>query len=257
MQFDLSDLTSNYIFGFLVVFCRVGSMFMTMPGFGDSYVAARLRLLVALLTSLVIAPTISQYLPPFPKQLADLFMIIASEALIGIFLGLVIRIILSSTHIAGSIITNQSSLTSSSIFDPSTASQETAFGTLLYLTLITIIFVTDTHFLFLKGIVNSYEIFKIFELLPTEDTVKLVIEAVTKVFSMGFKLAAPQMVIGMVVTIGSGLLSRAMPSMHVFFVIAPLQILLCLFIIAITLNVIIQYVAEDFYDYIVKIFTVG
>ena len=60
---------------------------MLMPGFVESYVSARIRLMFALALSLVATPVVSVYLPPMPASLLGAAVLVGGEVVIGIFMG--------------------------------------------------------------------------------------------------------------------------------------------------------------------------
>ena len=64
----LDELLLAEIFAILLVFVRVGAAVMVLPGYGEPFVSPRLRLLLALLISLVVAPVLSQTLPAMPES---------------------------------------------------------------------------------------------------------------------------------------------------------------------------------------------
>ena len=75
----LTDLLPVEIFGYGLVFARIGSAMLLLPGIGEAYVAPRIRLLFALLLSLLIAPLLQDSLPGLPASPIRLLVIIGSE----------------------------------------------------------------------------------------------------------------------------------------------------------------------------------
>jgi len=75
------------LFGFLLVFSRVGAALMVMPAFGESYVPARVRLALALGITLAVLPSLPAR-PPLPEQPAELALLIGGESLVGAAIGL-------------------------------------------------------------------------------------------------------------------------------------------------------------------------
>lgn len=82
----LSQFLAAELFAFLLIFCRMGSAIMLLPGFGEAYVSPRVRLLFALMLSLLLVPVIRS-LPPLPTSVLGLFNIMIAEILIGLFIG--------------------------------------------------------------------------------------------------------------------------------------------------------------------------
>ena len=115
----LEQLVSAEIFAPFLVFMRVGSAFVLLPGFGEAYVAMRYRLLLAAAISFAIAPVVEGGLPSLPPTPAELTMLLLTEIGIGLFLGMSARLVLAALQVAGSIIAMQVGLSSVLVFDPS------------------------------------------------------------------------------------------------------------------------------------------
>ncbi len=64
----LDQLLPNDLFSIALVFMRIGAAMMLLPGFGESYVTPKIRLIIALALSLVVAPVVSASLPPMPSR---------------------------------------------------------------------------------------------------------------------------------------------------------------------------------------------
>ena len=98
---DLNALLAANVFAVLLVFSRVGTALMLMPGVGSPYTPARTRLLLALGLSVCIAPLVRSELPGQPASLPALFGLIAGEAVIGAFLGTISLIFMGVFDTAG------------------------------------------------------------------------------------------------------------------------------------------------------------
>ena len=57
------------VLSLLIVFTRVAAAVMILPGIGEAFVPMRVRLLFALLLTVVVSPLISSSLPLEPKPL--------------------------------------------------------------------------------------------------------------------------------------------------------------------------------------------
>ena len=232
----LDDLLSGDVFAISLVFARLGSAVMLLPGFGETFVSPRVRLMIALSVTVVVTPVVSGYLPPMPSGLLPAFMLIAGEILIGIFLGAMVRMLLSALHIAGVIIGFQTSLANATFFDPSNSQQGAVFAAFLNIIGVFLIFVTDLHHLMLMTIADSYTLFRPGAPLPFGDFSEMVVRLVSDSFVLGMQLAAPFIVIAIVFYTGLGLLARLMPQIQVFFIAIPLQIVLAFSVLAMTLS---------------------
>jgi flagellar biosynthesis protein FliR len=149
-QFVLTQLGA-----FLLIFARVGTALMVMPGFGDSYVSPRIRLLFGLAMSVLLTPVLVDKMPPLPASAFSLGLVLIAEVIIGFFIGLIGRTLLSVLHVAGTIIAFQSSLAVSSIFDPVTGAQTAVLSNFMTVVAMTIIFALNLHHIMLAAVVEK------------------------------------------------------------------------------------------------------
>lgn len=241
-------LPIDQLFAFLLVFCRIGTAFMLMPGIGEMYVPPRIRLLFALAVSLIVAPTLVDTMPPIPASALTMTTLIAFESFIGLFLGMLTRTLIATLHIAGMIIAAQSGLSSAMLFDATQSSQGSAFGSFLSVMAVTIIFVGNLHYMMLAGVIDSYQLFAPGSTPPVHDFAQFTAQLISESFNVAFRISAPTVLAALLIYLGAGVLSRLMPTMQVFFVVIPLQILLSIAILTTSLSAVILWYAGYFED---------
>ena len=213
------------IFAALLVFARIGSAMMLLPGFGEVYVPQRFRLLLAVFISLLLLPILSPLLPAMPASPAKLVAVLGIEIAVGVFIGTLARLILAGLDTAGQIVSLQSGLSNAVMFNPMQSSQS-AIPSALYSALgVLLIFLTNLHYLMLRALVDSYMVFPPGRLPPVGDLSQTVTHAVAGSFRLGVEMAAPFIVVGIVFFIGLGLIGRLVPQLQVMFVTLPLQIM--------------------------------
>lgn len=232
----LEQFLVTELFAFLIVFCRMGSAIMLLPGVGEAFVSPRTRLLFALAVSLVITPVTQVYMPPVPGSILGLTVLIVMEVLVGVFIGLLARMLLAAMHTAGMIIAFQSGLAAAMMFDPTAGTQGSPFGNLLSMTAIMLLFALDMHHVILIGVADSYSLFAPGMFPPVGDFAQTAAYITSSILMVAVAFTAPHMVMGLLVYLGSGILSRLMPAMHVFFVIIPLQILVSVMLLMVTIT---------------------
>ncbi len=254
MTITLEAVTSLTIFHFLLVLCRIGSMIMLMPGVGEMFVPARVRLLFALGVSFILTPVLSEHLPPLPDNEMKMTVLLFGEIIIGIFIGAMARLLQSVVHVAGMIMAFMSSLGAAMLFDSTQGSQGSVFGNLLTIMAITLFFACDLHIFMLRGISDSYQIFIPGDTLPIEDFSTLSATLLSEAFVIGFRIAAPIMVIGLTLYLAAGVMGRLMPAMQVFFILTPLQVVVSFQVLIITISVGMMLYISHFEDSLNAIF---
>lgn len=235
----LQEILAVNVFHFLLVFARLAVMFLLLPGISAAYVPVRIRLLFAILVTMLVLPMVQATLPAQPEAAADLVRLIIMETIIGGFLGAVVQIIMAALELAGQMISSATGLTNAMVDDPITEEQSAIVIGLLNLAAVAIIFISGVHHFMLMAMVDSYNLFIPNTPLFTRDMLNMAASLLDDAFYMGVKLAAPFLVFEMVFQIASGILARLSPQLNVFFVVLPLQIILGLSILMITMPTLI------------------
>lgn len=257
MTIDLSALLEGKLYAFLLIFCRIGTMFMSMPGIGETFVPARVRLQFACLVSFILLPFLSSHFPVMPATTIEVVEQIVTELGVGIFIGLIMRLLLSTLEVVGMLISAQIGLSNAMILNPTIASQGSITGAMLSIMGIIVIFETGLLPMLFEGMVTSYTTFKPGQPLPIGDMTEFLSHIVSESFSLALRLVAPFMILGIVFQLTAGLLVKMIPQMQIFFVMAPLQIIFGLAIFAFAFATIMELWAKGYAAMFSKLFTGG
>lgn len=230
--------TTQQIYAGALIFARLASLVMTMPGVGDASVPPRIRLSFAFVMTLALTPVIAPVLPAIPPAVSDIAGAVIKEVLVGLMIGTILRLFLTALATAGEIVSIQTTLSFAQTSAPGIAPGSTTLGTFLGLIGLVLIMTTDLHHMFISAIVRSYAIFPFTRDIPVSDAGELAVQTVSQSFKMGVQLSAPVAVFGLIFNIAIGLIGRVMPQFQVYFVASPLMVLFGLSIFAITLGVV-------------------
>ncbi|PDT72890.1 flagellar biosynthetic protein FliR [Bradyrhizobium sp. C9] len=244
MRIDVSLLPALAAI-FVLVFARVGAMVMLLPGFGESNIPARVKLSIALLLTLIILPLHRNAYHVDLTSISALGVLMVHELIIGIVLGATARVTLSALNVAGSVIAQQLGLGFVTAVDPTQGQQGQIIGNFLTILGLTLLFATDSHYLVIAALSESYRIFSPGEIMPTGDVAALATSAFSAAFKIGLQLSAPFLVFGLVFNIGLGVLARLMPQMQVYFVGVPLSIVVGFLIF----GVVLAAMMNTYFDY--------
>lgn len=244
----LRELLAADIFKFMLVFARLGAAMMLMPALGSTLITTRTRLALALLIAFVILPLLADRLPPQPKDIPTLALLIVGEVTVGLFLGLIMQGLLMALDLAGNFIGYSVGLTNAFVFDAATAEQSQLLIGFLNTTVITLMFLTDMHHMMLRAVVGSYDVFGPGGALSMGDLSSTLVGVTSRSFIVGMQLSAPLVVFSLVFNIALGLINRLVPQMQVFFVGMPLQIFLGLALLMVGLPPILLWFVRHFAD---------
>ena len=230
----LEQLITGGVFSFLFLFARVGSAIMILPLLGDGFVPGIMRVLFALGFCVVLTPWLAASVPQVPEAPAALLLVLFSEIVVGVFVGLISRFLLSALDTAGTVIAFQSGLSNAFVFNPSQFGQSPITATFLTLVGALLLFVTNLHHMLIMAIIRSYELFPAAALPPSGDLAAVMSRFLSDAFSLGVQVAAPIILVGLILLVGTGLVNRLMPQVQVFFIILPVQVGLGLSVFAMT-----------------------
>ena len=237
---------------FLLTFARVGTLVMLLPGVGEQLVSPRLRLAFALLLALVLFPTVRPLLPMQGGAIAGpgLIALLFGEVLVGLVLGLSVRMVLAALQVAGVVVSQQLGLSYAMTVDPTQGGQQAAIGNFLALMGITLIMATDLHHIAIQAIGRSYVLLPPDAVPGMGEAARLALKAVARGFSLGLQIAAPFIVFGILFNVGLGVLARLMPQMQVFFVAVPASVLIGMLVLLGSLGVMMAVFLDDIGRYL-------
>jgi flagellar biosynthetic protein FliR len=245
-----SYATAQQVFVAGLIFARLGAIVMLLPGIGETFIPPRIRLAFALSLALMLFPIVARTAPALPADIGGMVGALLKELFLGLMIGGILRIFMTSLASAGEIVSLQTTLSFAQTANPMQAQPSTTLATFLGMIGIVLIFATDLHHLFVAAIVRSYDLFPFSRTVPVADAGQLAIQTLGRSFGLGLQLAAPVVVFSLIFNIATGLVGRVMPQFQVFFVATPLNVLLGLSVFALSLGVVGMVWVDRFRDLI-------
>jgi flagellar biosynthetic protein FliR len=215
--------------GLLLV--RPGMLILTAPFFGAVFAPPQVRAGIALLLAFTLSGVVPT--PPLSTPTALTAMLIR-EASIGLALGLAVRMLTAVAEFAGELGSYQSGMSAGAMVDPVSGVRNTQFAAIYTNLTIVICFVTNAHHVFLRALVASYEQVPM-GLGQVEPTLApTVAHMLGFVFVFGMRLAAPMLVVLLLVEVVIGLMTKVAPSLNIMVLGAPLRVPIGLMMVALT-----------------------
>lgn len=234
--------------GYFVVFARIGSALLFMPGFGETSVPTRQRLLFGVILSAALYPATGLG-PVAEDRPAALVLIFGAEVTTGLWIGLVARTLLSALQFAGYQIALMSGLANALAPNIGAFEGATSMASMLLVGATALIFITDMHHLIIHSLLLSYEVFAPGSFMLS-DLLDQFARAVQVSLYLGLSIAAPFYVAGLVLNVGMGLANRMMASLQVFFIAQPLLIAAGLALMVLAIPTMMRGFLEPFADWL-------
>ena len=232
------DLAPLMRLGLLLV--RPGMLVAMSPAFGGAFAPARVKVGLIVLIAIAIAPSAAVPLITDPLPIG---LVVAREAAIGFALALTLRVLIAGAEAAGSLIGFQMHLSYGATIDPQSGVRNPMLA-VLYSNIALVTFLSiDGHHAFLRALQQSYVDLpvgagRIAATLPGD-----VARMLGFVFTLGLRLAAPVVIVLLLVETALALLSRSAPALNPMAVGAPVRLVVGFLVLAVVLPTVAGLVA--------------
>lgn len=223
----MTFLTDAGYLATILVFFRIGGIFLPVPIFGSNNIPAQVKIGFLLLLSLIMVPvTIEGFDPAVISSFPALFYYALSEFLIGLSYGTVSAVFINAVYVAGAIIDMNIGLSIISVISPQDEQEIPVSANLLYLLGMMIFLATDMHHALIRGIMHTFEILPVGTGIFDFTRAMQFNDYIATSLVIGFQISAPFVLTLLIIDIILGLLSKAMPAMNIFVLGLPLKIMI-------------------------------
>ena len=210
---------------FLLIFLRVGAILLTAPIFNSRNIPVLFKVGLCFAVSLILFPILNLHDLPVRLEVIPLVIGVISEVLIGVLIGLAVRMLFVGIQLAGQLVGFQMGLAMANIIDPATSEQVPLLAQLNNLIALLIFLAINAHYWFLLALVESFRLVPPFEFQFTNSLMEQLVSLAGNIFVIAVKVGAPLIVVLFLMSVSFGLAARTVPQMNIFFVAMPLKIL--------------------------------
>jgi flagellar biosynthesis protein FliR len=227
----ITALSADMLAAFLV-FCRVGSCFMVLPGMSSARVPPQVRLLTALAVSVAVSAFVApkmQLLLANPSGLV-LMRLIISETLIGTFFGLMARFyVLALEFIVSGIgmSIGFGGMLGAHIDGFEMQSSLTAF---LSFSALLVLFTLDFHHVVIATLLGSYDVMPMDQFPSARLMLVDLVDLLRESFLVALRLGSPFIGFAIIMNLAVGLLNKLSPQIPIYFISLPFVLALGLLI---------------------------
>lgn len=212
-------------FAWCLVFLRVLFLFSFFPLWGERFVPVRIRILIAVVIAIAVAPVAPVTPAMFPLSVRGLLLVIATEALLGFGFALIGRILFAIVQFSGQIMGEQMGYGIINAIDPTESRQVSVIAEMLYLMSVLLFLAADLHHVLLATVVNSFHTLAPGGAALGAGLARFMLDLGTTLFELSLRLAMPIIVIVFAINVGLGMIARGVPQINVFMESFPLRII--------------------------------
>lgn len=251
----MTDLGPQAVLATFLIFCRVGTCLMLMPGFGSPRVPMQVRLFLVLAVTLALAPLlVAGVKASIPNEApVTVFGLIASEVIIGAIIGLMGRMFFVALQFAGSAIAMLIGLSNTPDAHIEEDEPQAAVTSLITLTATVLIFVLDLHWEVLHAVVDSYAAVPVAKEMAANFGLIKIVDAATDAFMLALRITAPFIVYSLMINLMFGILGKLTPQIPVYFISIPFVLAGGGLILYFTSSEILQIFMTGFTEWLVRI----
>jgi flagellar biosynthetic protein FliR len=233
------DLTTVVRFALLLV--RPGMIVMAAPALGGTYAPVPIKIGLTVLLAVALAPSV-----PVPLAASDvsLTLLISREIVIGLSIALAVRALIAAAELAGHLSGFQIGFAYAATVDPISGARNTVVTSLYGMLALLAFLAINGHHEMLRALAMSYAKLPIGAGQVDGSIVTVVRQILALVFTVGARLAAPIVVVLLIVELGIGLISRSAPSLSFMVVGYPLRLLVGLAVLALMIAAVPQVIAS-------------
>lgn len=237
---ELLTVSPEHIKVFILIFIRVSIVLFLLPIFGSTIVNMRIKAGLACIIAVVLFPLIKPDVSLFPTNLLSGVNLILSECVIGMIIGIMIRMFFAAVQLAGQLIGFQMGFAIINVLDPQTGVQASIIAQFGYrLTILMFLLLNGHHFL-LNGLKESFAIINVGSIGLSQGLFQTVIDTASRMFSLAVKIGAPAIAALLFVSAAFGICAKFVPQMNILIVAFPLKIVIGLIFFGLSLEVLLR-----------------
>jgi len=223
MPIILSLLPEQAVITAMLIFCRIGTCLMVMPGLSSARVAMKIRLFLGIALSLAIFPLLEPHLRQMSQtpRLDSLIMTMAAEMLVGASLGLVTQAFFWGIQFIGNVIAMLMGFSGQPGLGILESRPEAPIANIIALSALAIFFAFNMHVHLIQGLIISYQIIIPAPHMQPQAALIDLVDALQAAFFMLLRMAAPFLLYAILVNFAAGLINKLTPNIPVYFISLP------------------------------------
>ena len=207
---------------FSILLVRLAGIISVFPILNTQSIPTPVKAGLVTMLGLVLSPLIQA--PVFPSDPVVVIAGVGSEFLIGLTIGLAVRLLFSGFQIAGDLVGTQMGFSAIQLLDPM-SHQNTPLVAQFQLTLGSLVFLSiNAHLLVVHAIGMSFELVPPFGARLSGSIARDIIQLAQNMLGVALKLAAPMFATLVIVNAILAILGRAVPQMNIFALSFPITI---------------------------------
>lgn len=226
----------EHLLPFWMVAARLSGLFLFAPVLASRLVMRRVRVLLLVMLTVALYPAVAAGgMEAPPLELGSIAVVLFSEVLIGLAIGMLATMPLVAVQIAGSVISYKLGLALAQVYNPEFDAQSEVVGQVLYLMALCL-------FIQIGGLEQMIvAIMHTFSTLPPGMAwidvapAQLLVMLLDVAFVVGLRIAMPVLLMATLASLAMGVLMRTIPQINIMTIGFAIQIVLGMGVLAVSI----------------------
>ncbi len=240
-MFSISQLNEIQILIFALIMLRMIAFVFSAAVLNSPSFPVHAKVLFSVVLTMLLFKSVAtnKMIAQISEQQDQILILSVMELLIGLSLGFLTRIYFFAISMAGELISVSMGLGQAQMFNPMMGNMGNSIEQFLVFLATLLYFAINGHHNLIYGLTESFRTIEIARLSMNTEGFASVVYLTQNFFVIGIQIAAPVLISMIIVQVGVGLLSRAVPQINVLTTTASITVALGFVILLISLPLII------------------
>jgi flagellar biosynthetic protein FliR len=231
----IAEYFSSPLILFILVLTRLGMMMAAMPGLGDG-IPMKVRAILAIAMTVLVVPLIKQPTELNISNLVEMVLAVIREGMIGMLIGMVVRLLVTGMQMAGELASNGGGLQLGESIDPEMRISVSTLGRLVGLLITATMIMIGGHRMMIDALMDSFQAMPPGEVRFEVGMLELLVFELGAGIEAGIRGGAPIVVALLLSNLVTGLISRTLPQLNILAVGLPVNAMVFIVVASFTIG---------------------
>ncbi|MEW6426835.1 MAG: flagellar biosynthetic protein FliR [Thermodesulfobacteriota bacterium] len=243
---QLLNWTLSHLLAVVVILTRVGPLVFFMPVTGSEGVPTQIKVLFALVLSLVLASVVEIRPEQLPQKAVGFALFVLAEVVFAAILSLFVRLVFAAVQLAGQYVSISMGMGMAAAMDPQFGTQTSLIGIFWNLVAILLFLAVDGHHMYITTLAESFRWVAPGSLHLGRATYVGMMEGVVNMFVLAIKVMAPAGAVLLFSHVAAGILAKTVPQIPVMLVAMPMNIAIGMLFVGLSLAFFLPVMLNNF-----------
>jgi flagellar biosynthetic protein FliR len=238
---DILTFSPEQFKSFVLILIRISIVVFMFPILGSSIWPNLVKAGLALMISIVLLSVVQPDPALFPETILGGARLILSELVLGLIIGLTVRLFFTAVQLAGQLVGFQMGFAIANVLDPESGGQGPILAQMGYWVASLIFLLLNGHHILINTLAESFAVVEVGSLGLSDGLFHKMLEASGDMFTMAVKLGAPAIAALLMTSAAFGILAKVVPQMNILIAAFPVKIVVGLFFFGVCLEALLYF----------------